>query len=133
MPDNRELANRRILVVEDEMLVSLLIEEVLTDNECIIVGPYDRDPGALEAARTLDLDAAVLDVNLAGTKVYPVAKMLWDRRIPLLLLSGYAACAVPVEHTTWPVCSKPFRAEALIAMLAEHVAARHRRAISRQS
>src|SRR4051794_28478764 len=133
MPDNRELANRRILVVEDEMLVSLLIEEVLTDNECIIVGPYDRVPGALEAARTLDLDAAVLDVNLAGAKVYPVAEMLWERGIPFLLLSGYGPGAVPVEHPTWPVCSKPFRAEELITMLAEQIAARHQRAPSRES
>ncbi len=122
MPD-RNLANRRILVVEDEMMVSLLIEEVLTDSDCIVVGPYDRVPEALEAARTLDLDAAVLDVNLAGTKVYPVAEMLSDRGIPFLLLSGYGPGAVPAEHPSWPVCSKPFRADDLTAMLAREIAA----------
>ena len=86
-----DLAGARVLVVEDEMLVSLLIEDILTDSKCIIVGPYDRVPAALEAARTLALDAAVLDVNLAGTKVYPVAEMLSARGIPFVLLSGYGA------------------------------------------
>jgi len=133
MPDSRDLANRRILVVEDEMLVSLLIEEVLTDSGCIIVGPYDRVPRALEAARTLDLDAAVLDVNLAGMKVYPVAEMLSDRGIPFLLLSGYGPGAVPAEHPSWPVCSKPFKNEELIAMLAQQIAARHHRIPPRAS
>lgn len=104
------------------MLVSLLIEDALTNSQCIIVGPYDRVPAALEAARTLALDAAVLDVNLAGTKVYPVAEMLSRRGIPFLLLSGYGLDAAPVEHPSWPVCSKPFKASQLTTMLAEQIA-----------
>jgi AmiR/NasT family two-component response regulator len=63
MAGGGDLAGRRVLVVEDEMLVSLLIEDALTESKCIIVGPYDRVPAALEAARTLALDAAVLDVT----------------------------------------------------------------------
>jgi CheY-like chemotaxis protein len=122
-----DLAGARVLVVEDEMLVSLLIEDILTDSKCIIVGPYDRVPAALEAARTLALDAAVLDVNLAGTKVYPVAEMLSARGIPFVLLSGYGAGAAPPEHPSWQVCSKPFKSEQLIAMLAEQIASRHQR------
>jgi len=105
------------------MLVSLLIEDILTDSKCIIVGPYDRVPAALDAARTIELDAAVLDVNLAGTMVYPVAEMLAARAIPFLLLSGYGPGAVPIEHASWQVCSKPFRPEQFIAMLAEQIAA----------
>jgi CheY-like chemotaxis protein len=125
MTSRSGLAGARVLVVEDEMLVSLLIEDVLTDSECIVVGPYDRVPTALEAARTLALDAAVLDVNLAGTKVYPVAEMLSARGIPFLLVSGYGAGAVPIEHPSWQVCSKPFRPEQLITMLAEQIALGH--------
>jgi CheY-like chemotaxis protein len=116
------LAGARVLVVEDEMLVSLLIEDILADSKCIIVGPYDRVPAALEAARTLALDAAVLDVNLAGTKVYPVAEMLSARGIPFLLLSGYGPEAAPAAHASWPVCSKPFKPEQLITTLAEQIA-----------
>jgi CheY-like chemotaxis protein len=121
MAGGSDLVGKRILVVEDEMLVSLLIEEALSDSNCIIMGPYDRVPAALEAARTLALDAAILDVNLAGTKVFPVAEMLSARGIPFLLLSGYGPGATPPEHPSWPVCSKPFRTEQLIVMLAEQI------------
>jgi CheY-like chemotaxis protein len=127
MADGGDLAGRRVLVVEDEMLVSLLIEDALTESKCIIVGPYDRVPAALEAARTLALDAAVLDVNLAGTKVYPVAEVLSARGIPFLLLSGYGSEAAPLEHPSWQVCGKPFKTEQLIAMLAEQITSRHQR------
>jgi|SRR4051794_38862315 len=122
MAGGTDLAGMRVLVVEDEMLVSLLIEDALSTSKCVIVGPYDRVPAALEAARTLALDAAILDVNLAGTKVYPVAEMLSGRGIPFLLLSGYGPDAAPIEHPSWPVCSKPFRAEQLTAMLAQQIA-----------
>ena len=124
MTAHRELVGARILVVEDEMLVSLLIEDALTESGCLIVGPYDRIPAALDAARTLAIDAALLDVNLAGAKVYPVAEVLSARRIPFLLLSGYGPAAVPVDRAWWPVCSKPFRTEEMIAMLAEQIAPR---------
>jgi CheY-like chemotaxis protein len=127
MAGGGDLAGRRVLVVEDEMLVSLLIEDALTDSKCIIVGPYDRVPVALEAARTLALDAAVLDVNLAGTKVYPVAEVLSARGIPFLLLSGYGPQAAPLEHPSWQVCGKPFKTEQLITMLAEQIASGHKR------
>jgi CheY-like chemotaxis protein len=127
MAGGSNLAGARVLVVEDEMLVSLLIEDALSDSQCTIVGPYDRVPAALEAARTLALDAAVLDVNVAGTLVYPVAEALSARGIPFLLLSGYGPGAVPIEHASWRVCSKPFRMERLMAMLAEQIATRHQR------
>ena len=122
MASGSDLAGVRVLVVEDEMMVSLLIEDALADCKCVVVGPYDRVPAALEAARTLALDAAILDVNLAGTKVYPVAEVLSARGIPFLFLSGYGYAAVPTDRAWWPVCSKPFRTEQLISMLAERIA-----------
>ena len=63
------LAGRRVLVIEDELLISMLIEDVLVENECIVVGPFNRLPGALHAATHQPLDLAVLDVNIAGDKV----------------------------------------------------------------
>jgi CheY-like chemotaxis protein len=132
MAKDRDLAGVRVLVVEDEMLVSLLIEDALTDSKCVIVGPYDRVPAALEAARTLELDAAVLDVNLAGTMVYPIAEVLSARGIPFLLLSGYGPDAAPIEHASWPVCSKPFKVDQLATMLAEQIAGRHQRTLPRE-
>ncbi|MDT7953202.1 MAG: response regulator [Acetobacteraceae bacterium] len=115
------LVGLRVLVVEDEMLVSLLIEDILGDQQCVIVGPCDQIKPALEAARTEVIDLAILDVNIAGSKVYPVAEVLAARNVPFLLLSGYGGSAVPSNHPDWRVCSKPFRSEELVGMLIEQV------------
>jgi CheY-like chemotaxis protein len=117
------LAGRRILVVEDEMLISLLIEDILADQHCIVVGPFDRVPAAIGAARHERIDAALLDVNVAGVKIYPVAEILAARGIPFMLLSGYGAEAVPTNHPNWRACSKPFRPEDLVDGLLEEIAA----------
>jgi DNA-binding response OmpR family regulator len=118
------LKGSRVLVVEDEMLVSLLIEDILTDEGCTIVGPYDRFEGALVAARNETIDLAVLDVNLAGVKVFPVAEALAERGIPFLFLSGYGQGVVPAAHPEWRVCSKPFRPGDLASMLREQLVTR---------
>lgn len=118
------LKGLRVLVVEDEMLVSLLIEDILTDEGCTIVGPYHRFEGALVAARSETIDVAVLDVNLAGIKVFPVAEALAERGIPFLFLSGYGQGVVPAAHPEWRVCSKPFRPDDLASMLREQLVMR---------
>jgi CheY-like chemotaxis protein len=113
------LAGLRVLVVEDEMLVSLMIEEILVDHHCAIVGPYATVAEAVEAARREPIDLALLDVNIGGAQVYPVADALMARRIPFLFLSGYGQSAIPHDHPDWRVCSKPFREDDLIGMLRE--------------
>src|ERR1700712_3042124 len=113
------LEGLRVLLVEDEMLVSLLIEDLLTEQRCVVVGPFGRLPEAIAAARSEDIDLAILDVNIAGLKVYPVAEILASRRIPFLFVSGYGETAVPHDRPKWRVCSKPFRSMELIVMLAE--------------
>lgn len=108
-----------MLVVEDELLVAMMIEDLLSDHRCIVIGPFGRVPAAMAAARAAEIDLAVLDVNLAGVKIYPVAEVLAARSIPFLLLSGYGEAAVPHNHPDWRVCGKPFRSEQLVAMLIE--------------
>jgi CheY-like chemotaxis protein len=115
------LAGLRVLVVEDEMLVSLLIEGMLADNACAIVGPFATLPEAMDAAMTEAIDVGLLDVNIAGRKVYPVADALTARRIPFLFLSGYGQSAIPHDRPDWRVCSKPFREIDLIGMLSEQL------------
>ena len=102
------LAGVRVLVVEDELLVAMLIEETLVDHGCKVIGPFNTLGTALSAARDAQADVALLDVNLRGERVYPVAELLEGRRIPFLLLSGYGNEAVPAEHPLWVSCSKPF-------------------------
>jgi DNA-binding response OmpR family regulator len=121
MVSDRALAGLRVLVVEDEMLVSLLIEDVLAEQNCNVVGPFDTIREAVVAARAEIIDLAVLDVNVGGMKVYPVAEVLFARRIPFLFLSGYGQSVVPVDHPEWRVCAKPFAPEHLVAMLTEQV------------
>lgn len=118
------LAGLRVLVVEDEMLVSLLIEDMLAEEQCVVVGPFDRVSDALAAATCESIDLAVLDVNIGGMKVYPVAEILAARRIPFLFLSGYGRQAIPSDRPGWRVCSKPFRPEELVTMLIEQMQAR---------
>jgi CheY-like chemotaxis protein len=116
------LTGLRVMVVEDEMLVSLLIEAMLTDHECSIVGPFATVQAAGDAAMTEAIDVALLDVNVGGSKVYPVANALATRRIPFLFLSGYGKSAIPQDRPEWRVCTKPFREADLIEMLSQQVA-----------
>ena len=111
----------RVMVVEDELLIAMLIEDTLLDQGSIIVGPFTTVPEALQAAQDLPIDVAVLDVNLRGEKVYPVADALQARGVPFLLLSGYGDDAIPPNRPDWQACSKPFETGDLIARLAEQV------------
>jgi DNA-binding NtrC family response regulator len=114
------LAGKRVLIVEDEALVALLLEEVLSEFGCIPVGPCNSLTKALEAIGTETFDLAVLDINLNGEKVYPVAYALAERHIPFLFVSGYGAtgeAAIPLCRSDWKVCAKPFKINNLAEML----------------
>lgn len=101
------------------MLVALVIEDVLETERCMVVGPFNRVEDALRVASTEALDLAVLDVNVAGVKVFPVAEMLSARGIPFLLLSGYGESAAPSNHPEWRACGKPIKPEQLVGALLE--------------
>jgi DNA-binding response OmpR family regulator len=115
------LHGKRVMVVEDELLVAMMIEDILLDEECTVLGPYTNLADALQAATTEQMDLAVLDVNLRGEKIYPVARMLSDRGVPFLLLSGYGADAIPLDQPGWRACAKPFTPEDLTRMLGEQI------------
>ena len=103
----------RVLVVEDEYFVAILIEEILESAGCIVMGPIPRLPEALDAAHHDNCDAAVLDVNLAGERIDPVADALCERNVPFVFVTGYGSSALPGEHTERPLVHKPFRIGAL--------------------
>src|SRR5215207_9010569 len=118
-----ELAGKRVLVVEDEMLVSLLLEDMLADAGCIVVGPFARVVDALAAAKIEVLDLALLDVNIAGEKVFPVAYALEERGVPFLFVTSYGKAALPEDRPDWEAVSKPFLSEQLTECLARKVKA----------
>jgi len=105
---------KRILIVEDEVLIAISLEAALTDGGFETVGPFNRIDQAVAAVEREMLDGAVLDVNLAGTKVFPVAVALAERNIPFLFLTGYASIQLPEEYRTASVLAKPFHDQEIV-------------------
>ncbi len=83
------LAGKRVLVIEDEVLIALEIVDELKNAGCSVLGPARRLEAAMAFARGEELDAAVLDVNLAGDFVWPVAEALASRNVPFMFLTGF--------------------------------------------
>lgn len=107
------LAGRRVLVVEDEMLIAMSIEETLQGLGCVVVGPVGKLDDALRLAGDEALDAAVLDVTIRGGHVYPVAERLIARGVPFVLASGYGEWALPENLRDRPRLTKPFAPQEL--------------------
>jgi CheY-like chemotaxis protein len=112
----------RVFVVEDEALLALMLEDLLAEFGCEVVGPHARLPPAQHAARSQEFDCAILDVNIRGEPVHPVAEILAERGIPFLFVTGYGAAGVGASFSQWPVLRKPFRPGELRAALARLVA-----------
>lgn len=104
---------RRALIVEDEMLVSMLLEDILSDLAFEPVGPFAKLEEALAAARGHEFDFAVLDVNLNGKETYGVADILMERGIPFVFATGYGKAGLPPRYRDCDVLSKPFRRDDL--------------------
>jgi CheY-like chemotaxis protein len=116
--DSEILRGRRILILEDELLVALETKALVWRFGGIVVGPYARVPAALEAIQTQPVDAAILDVNVAGTKSFVVADALQSRNVPYVFSTGYGRDIVPPRFGHAMVVEKPIIPEALIAALA---------------
>ena len=94
-------------------MVGLLAEDLLQDLGHTIVGPIARLDKAIEAARRETLDLAMLDINLDGHDVFPVADILESRRIPVIFVSGYGDSRLRACDRTKPVLHKPYMKEQL--------------------
>jgi CheY-like chemotaxis protein len=100
---------RRVLVAEDEYLLAYDLQQDLEDAGLAVVGPFATLRELLEAIKSdEDFDAAILDVNLAGEKVYAAAEALRRRGVPFLFATGYEASSVPKEFQDISCLSKPF-------------------------
>jgi DNA-binding NtrC family response regulator len=104
----RPLDGKRILIVEDEFLVALDLERIVGDIGAEIVGPLANLDQAVAAARAERLDGAILDVNIAGRTITPVAVALRERAIPFILSTGYGPQALDAELAGAPTLRKPF-------------------------
>lgn len=119
------LADLRILVVEDELLVAMLVEEMLQELGCEVVRTVSTVAEGIAAVRQNRLDGALLDGNLHGENSAPVADELLGRAVPFLLVTGYGGRdGDPPALKTAPRLTKPFGIDQLADLMVE-VFARH--------
>jgi CheY-like chemotaxis protein len=119
MTNAAHLNGLRVLVVEDEMMVSMLIEDMLTDLGCTVVGPAARLDEAMELASKGGIDCAVLDVNLGGQPIFPLADYLRAKGAPFAFATGYGDAGLRDVDRGSPVLQKPFREGDLARVLGE--------------
>jgi CheY-like chemotaxis protein len=111
------LQGRRVLIVEDEAIVAMLLEDLLQEFGCHAVEIASRVDTALASVTARIFDVAILDVNLKDETSYPVADLLELREIPFLFATGYGIQAIPEKYRRHTVLQKPFRKQDLAEAL----------------
>jgi DNA-binding NtrC family response regulator len=106
-------------MVEDEMIVAWLLEDMLTDLGCAVIGPAGSVKQALAMIEAEAIDAAVLDVNLNGEMSYPIADALAARGVPFVFVTGYDKGRILDGYRVFPVLQKPFHRSELSDILAK--------------
>jgi CheY-like chemotaxis protein len=116
-----ELAGKRILVVEDEVLIAEMVIDMLAGLGATVVGPATTIEAGLALAGSESFDAAVLDINVRGERIDPIADLLVARGIPMLFATGYGVAAA-AERLNASVIDKPYTQERLASALAHAMA-----------
>ena len=115
---NSPFSGRRVLLVEDEMIVAWLLEDMLADLGCAVIGPAASVDQALAMIDAEAIDVALLDVNLNGQMSYPVADALAARGVPFAFSTGYDKDSLLERYRNVPALQKPFHSSELTDMLA---------------
>ena len=121
----RGLADKRVLVIEDEYIIALNLASELADRGAVVIGPVGNMESALDAIKNTDLDGAILDINLMGRVAFPVADALADRRVPFVFATGCEISdGLPARHANVRRLEKPTPpdvvCDALEAAIAAH-------------
>lgn len=112
-------ASRRVLVVEDEIMIRMLLEDMLGDLGYTVAAAAGRIAEAMPLARDAEFDVAILDINLNGETVYPIADILTARGLPFVFSTGYGERGLPENYRNRPTLQKPFQLEGLKSTLTE--------------
>ena len=107
LSDAERVAQQLVLLVEDEPMISMMLADMLAENGAQVDGPYSGLNEALLAATHNDLKAGILDVNLRGNAVYPIAERLTERNIPFIFVTGYATDSIEPRYNHIPILQKP--------------------------
>jgi PAS domain S-box-containing protein len=104
---------RRVLLVEDETLIAMMMEGLLRDLDLEVIGPFGTVGDALDAVRHEAIDAALLDINLGGEMAYPIARLLEANKVPFVFMTGYGAETIALPFSNVRVFQKPLERELL--------------------
>lgn len=115
----QKLKGLRVLVVEDQAPIALQLEDLLAESECEIIGPASRIPQALRLVDKETIDVAVLDLNIAGDLVYPVADALEAKGLPYFFATAYGLSGLDGPYRTKRVLQKPFSRREFLKVLRE--------------
>ncbi|MBW9091697.1 response regulator [Rhizobium wenxiniae] len=119
MPEH-SLHGRRILVVEDEYMIANDLRNELEQEGAVVVGAAGRLDTAFELLESkVQIDSAILDVNLGGDDVFPIAAALIERNVPFVFATGYEASTIPARFNGIPVCDKPIEMHKIRKVLTE--------------
>jgi CheY-like chemotaxis protein len=113
----KTVAGKRVLVVEDELMIRMLLDGMLTDLGHTVAAEAGSIEEALTLAQEAEFDVALLDVNLNGKPINPVVEVLIKRGLPFVFASGYGQSGVPELYRASPTLQKPFQVEALAKAL----------------
>ncbi|MGA1801330.1 response regulator [Rhizobium sp. HT1-10] len=113
-----QLANLKILVVEDDALIAMLLEDMLSELGCTVTGTAASVESALAMAEAGGFDAGILDVSLAGHSSLPVARLLDGKNTPYIFATGYGSLPEGMEDSGRHVLNKPYQLHQLEAALA---------------
>lgn len=117
------MAARRILIVEDEMMIAMMVEDFLADLGWNVVGVAGTLDQALAMARDAAIDAALLDVNLNGRNTFGAAEILRERQIPFVFATGYGVQGIDDRFRAVPTLTKPYQLDQLDGALRQALAA----------
>jgi CheY-like chemotaxis protein len=118
MTEENAAQSKRVLVVEDELMIRMLLQDMLDDLGHTLAGEAGRIDEALALARQAEFDIAILDVNLNGQPISPVVEILVARGLPFVFATGYGQRGVPEPYRKTPTLQKPVQADALARALA---------------
>jgi DNA-binding response OmpR family regulator len=111
----------RVFVVEDEAMIRLMVIDMLEELGCRVAAEAGDVEEAAKLARSADFDLAILDVNVKGKLITPVAELIRARRRPIIFATGYGSEGLPEEFRDFPALQKPFEQDALAALIDEVV------------